>query len=136
MQLIASKATDATQASTACGRLPRGPKTERVNVIVGSPARAPPTDASATVANSSVPSTTASSACQTLSPASSAITPTATKKRLAFIATQKYAVSRSVIVRSASGMWSKPCRSMPKTGFDPVTQITVPPFGDRTWPTK
>ena len=89
MQLMASNATDVTHASTACGRLPRGPNTARVNVIVGRPARTPPTDASPTTANSSVPSTTATSACQTLSPTPNAMTPTSTKKRFALVPTQK-----------------------------------------------
>jgi hypothetical protein len=89
MQLIASNATDAAQASTTCGRLPRGPKTARVKVMVGSPERTPAIDATATVANSSVPSTTATSACHTLRPSSSAMTPTATKNRLALVPTQK-----------------------------------------------
>ena len=45
MQLIASKATEAAQASTTCGRLPRGPKAARVKVIVGSPERTPAIEA-------------------------------------------------------------------------------------------
>lgn len=89
MQLIASKATEAAQASTTCGRLPRGPKAARVKVIVGSPERTPAIEATATAAKRSVPTTTATSACHTLRPSSSAMTPTATKKRFAFVPTQK-----------------------------------------------
>ena len=91
-QLIASNATDVSQASTACGRFPRAPKTARVNVIVGSPERTPPSDASATTANSSVPASTESNACHTFNPKPSAITPTETKNRFAFVPTQKNAV--------------------------------------------
>ena len=117
MQLIASNATSAAQVRTPLGRLPREPNAARVKVSVGSPERTPPIDATPTSAYKLVPSTTASSASQTSRPSSNAITPTETKNRLALVPTQKNAVSRSVMRRSASGMWSNPCRSTPKTGL-------------------
>ena len=89
MQLIASNATSAAQVRTPFGTLPSEPKAARVNVIVGRPDRTPAIDATPTRTNRLVPSTTATSACHTLSPTSSAMTPTETKNRLAFVPTQK-----------------------------------------------
>ena len=102
--LIASKATDVTHASTPLARLPWMPNAARVNVIVGRPARTPAIDAQPTYTNRALPRSTAMIACQTVSPRPKAITPTVKKNRYAFAPTQKKARSRSVMVRSASGM--------------------------------
>ena len=140
MQLIASKATSAAQVRTPFGRLPREPKARAGE---GERRQAGPHAADRRDADRGdtgcVPSRTATSASQTLSPSSNAITPTETKNRLALVPDPEEGRLAQRHAALALGNVLEPAALEAEDGvglLDPGAQMTVPPFGESTWPTK